>query len=213
MTDKKYRLWRRKEGGDIYVIGLSSPVLERYFEPIELSQIVPHAEPAAERQEPAKVRMRAEIAKLKERLEIERIDNRAFEDREEKMQAEIERLRKDTANEKRYRVYYQDIVYAVCNLLDRLAYLKFCWEDGQQSPRWIVCGTADEPSTEVQQVLEEFMNHRKQQAAELERLRKGEVNYEKESAAVDKVRNEIVKQQAERILALEKQLEESHAKD
>ena len=55
-------------------------------------------------------------------------------------QAEIERLK----DEKQRRVYYQDIVYAVCNIMDR--YLP---KDGV-----VVCGTIEHPSTDVQTLLE-----------------------------------------------------------
>ena len=44
----------------------------------------------------------------------------------------------DPANEKRRRVYYQDIVYSVCNDLDKIL------------PGTTVCGSWAEPSTEVQ---------------------------------------------------------------
>lgn len=52
---------------------------------------------------------------------------------QEKMQAD------EPANEKRRRVYYQDIVYAVCNELDKIL------------PGTTVCGSWAEPSTEVQE--------------------------------------------------------------
>lgn len=41
----------------------------------------------------------------------------------------------------RQRVYYQDIVYSICSSLDRL--------DGKKPGQGIVCGTADEPNTDV----------------------------------------------------------------
>lgn len=56
---------------------------------------------------------------------------------------EMERLKK----EKRRRVYYQDIVYAVCNVLDSLQ------PDGVR----IVCGTIGEPSTQTQDGVENLM--------------------------------------------------------
>lgn len=45
----------------------------------------------------------------------------------------------EPANEKSRRVYYQDIVYAVCNELDKIL------------PGTTVCGSWAEPSTEVQE--------------------------------------------------------------
>lgn len=44
--------------------------------------------------------------------------------------------------EKQRRIYYQDIVYHVCNVLDRI--------DGKRAGHGIVCGTADEPCRDVQ---------------------------------------------------------------
>lgn len=45
-------------------------------------------------------------------------------------------------DEKRRRIYYQNIVYHVCNSLDAI--------DHKQPGAGIVCGTVDEPSTAVQ---------------------------------------------------------------
>ena len=56
---------------------------------------------------------------------------------QERMQAD------EPANEKRRRVYYQDIVYAVCNRLDKV------------SPGTTVCGSWAEPSTNVQDRLDD----------------------------------------------------------
>lgn len=47
--------------------------------------------------------------------------------------------------EKEQRIYYQDIVYTVCNALDRI--------DGGV----IVCGTAAQPSTQVQERMERLV--------------------------------------------------------
>ena len=44
--------------------------------------------------------------------------------------------------EKQRRIYYQNIVYHVCNALDRI--------DGNLPGYGIVCGTADQPSYEVE---------------------------------------------------------------
>jgi hypothetical protein len=53
--------------------------------------------------------------------------------------------------EKKRRVYYQDIVYAVCARLDQI--------DGRQvtNGEGIVCGTVETPSTEVQQRMERLV--------------------------------------------------------
>jgi len=51
----------------------------------------------------------------------------------------------DPANEKRRRVYYQDIVYAVCNRLDKVAF------------GTTVCGSWAEPSTNVQDRLDDVI--------------------------------------------------------
>ena len=48
--------------------------------------------------------------------------------------------------EKERRIYYQDIVYVVCNIID------------QELGTKLVCGTVDEPSTEVQDKLSEIMS-------------------------------------------------------
>ena len=49
--------------------------------------------------------------------------------------------------EKERRIYYQDIVYTVCNFLDKI--------DGKRTGRnGIVCGTADSPSRAVQDRME-----------------------------------------------------------
>jgi len=48
------------------------------------------------------------------------------------------------------RIYYQGIVYAVCTALDLV--------DGKRLGNGIVCGTADEPSTAVQQRIATLAN-------------------------------------------------------
>lgn len=70
--------------------------------------------------------------------EIEKLltDTLATEVRQ--LKAEIERLRR----EKDARVYYQNIVYAVCNVIDEI--------DGAKPGAGIVCGTLEAPSDEVQ---------------------------------------------------------------
>jgi len=52
--------------------------------------------------------------------------------------------------EQERRIYYQNIVYHVCNALDRI--------DGKRPGHGIVCGTADEPSTAVQQRIAALAN-------------------------------------------------------
>lgn len=50
--------------------------------------------------------------------------------------------------EKRRRIYYQNIVYHVCNSLDRIF--------GKRTTRgeWIVCGTIDEPTGQVEAAMQ-----------------------------------------------------------
>lgn len=52
--------------------------------------------------------------------------------------------------EKDRRIYYQDIVYKVCNLLDK--------HYGRKPGTGLVCGTIDEPSSEVQNELATLLN-------------------------------------------------------
>ena len=61
-------------------------------------------------------------------------------------------------DEKRRRIYYQDIVYEVCNHLD-------CFNN-----RTTVCGTAEEPSNEVQLGMSGLLYAHKLQAEQIERL-------------------------------------------
>lgn len=57
--------------------------------------------------------------------------------------------------EKERRVYYQDIVYNVCRTIDRSG--RMMLGDGEkQSP--VVCGTIEDPSTQVQQEIEVLAN-------------------------------------------------------
>lgn len=51
----------------------------------------------------------------------------------------------EALKEKERRIYYQDIVYKVCNLLEKATGSK------------IVCGTVEEPSTQVQSILERLI--------------------------------------------------------
>jgi hypothetical protein len=66
--------------------------------------------------------------------------------KQEQFQSESERLRGVLDEEKSRRIYYQDIVYAVCNALDRI--------DGRKPGQGIVCGTFDSPSDQVQRRME-----------------------------------------------------------
>ncbi len=50
--------------------------------------------------------------------------------------------------EKERRIYYQSIVYEVCNALDRI--------DGRKPGTGIICGTADNPSDNVQRRMSEL---------------------------------------------------------
>lgn len=65
---------------------------------------------------------------------------------------EIQQLR----GEKERRTYYQDIVYTVCNLLDSTGVGGTLRTEGPPKSR-IVCGTANEPSTGVQDALRELI--------------------------------------------------------
>jgi hypothetical protein len=65
--------------------------------------------------------------------------------------------------EKDRRVYYQDLVYRVCNRIDLF--------DGQPPGRGIVCGTADSPSAELISRLEVLLGEMKQLRNERHRLR------------------------------------------
>mgnify|MGYP001617058531 CR=1 FL=1 len=53
--------------------------------------------------------------------------------------------------EKKRRIYYQDIVYAVCNLLDRL--------DEKKPGQGIICGTVESPSAAVQDRLRTLVDN------------------------------------------------------
>ena len=65
---------------------------------------------------------------------------------DEKWMKHQERMQADEAvKEKRRRVYYQDIVYAVCNRLDRV------------TPGTTVCGSWAEPSTQVQDRMDDVI--------------------------------------------------------
>lgn len=66
----------------------------------------------------------------------------------------------EAISEKQRRVYYQDIVYAVCNKLDRV-YTPPC-----------VCGTVNSPTTQVQERLESLIEYRDEKVAECDKLRK-----------------------------------------
>lgn len=70
-------------------------------------------------------------------------------------------LRQQLAAEKKRRMHYQHIVYNVCNMLDQI--------DGRHPGNGIVCGTAEEPhsdiETRIQQLTAERDSLRKQLAA------------------------------------------------
>lgn len=77
---------------------------------------------------------------------------------------EIIDLERQLAAEKKRRMHYQHIVYNVCNMLDQI--------DGRHSGNVIVCGTAEEPcsdvETRIQQLTAERDSLRQQLAAERE---------------------------------------------
>lgn len=55
----------------------------------------------------------------------------------------------EPTSEKARRVYYQDIVYSVCSVLDEI--------DGRKAGSGIICGTAETPSTEVQDRMKRLL--------------------------------------------------------
>ena len=77
--------------------------------------------------------------------------------------AELERqnahLQAENADEKQRRNYYQDIVYRCCNFVDHLA------------DKSIVCGTKEEPSTELQDTILAIVRDNAHLKAENQRLR------------------------------------------
>lgn len=75
-------------------------------------------------------------------------------------------------DEKARRVYYQNIVYAVCNTLDRINRSRGVMGEvkGDGSSR-VVCGTVDEPSTMAQDLMRVVEKRWDADAAELARLR------------------------------------------
>lgn len=63
-------------------------------------------------------------------------------------------------NEKKARIYYHNIVYEVCCILDK--------ELGVKPGTGIICGTVDNPSTETQEVLKERLQVRKHGTKDME---------------------------------------------
>jgi hypothetical protein len=59
----------------------------------------------------------------------------------------LERIAQQLKIEKTRRIYYQSIVYDVCNILDRHR------TDGKKT----VCGTVGTPSTDLQQTLQALL--------------------------------------------------------
>lgn len=59
------------------------------------------------------------------------------------------------SDEKKRRIYYQDIVYSVCGMLDEA--------NGNHISRGtgVVCGTVDEPSTEVQEQMRQLIERKR----------------------------------------------------
>lgn len=66
-------------------------------------------------------------------------------DRHAHLVSEIESLRR----EKKAREYYQEIVYHICQVLDRI--------DGKEPGHGVVCGTLETPSTEVQERMDKLV--------------------------------------------------------
>ena len=71
--------------------------------------------------------------------------------------------------EKERRVYYQDIVYSICAILDQL--------DGKKPGQGISCGTADEPSTDVLKRISEVLAPRSMLFSPQALLNEGQANY------------------------------------
>lgn len=72
-------------------------------------------------------------------------------------------------DEKNRRIYYQDIVYAVCNELDRAFGKRVRRGEG------VVCGTIDEPSTQVQTFMKELVDRDIQRSKDLAAAQSGEM--------------------------------------
>ncbi len=70
-------------------------------------------------------------------------------------------------DEKARRVYYQDIVYAVCNSLDRIF--------SNRPGKGVVCGTSTSPSQQVQQAMQVVEHRCTQWAQTMAAMQKGEV--------------------------------------
>ena len=66
---------------------------------------------------------------------------------DERINAQAKKIEK-LEREKKRRVYYQDIVYYICNTLDHI--------DREGERRWIRCGTIEDPSQEVQNRLDQL---------------------------------------------------------
>lgn len=66
--------------------------------------------------------------------------------------------------EKRRRVYYQNIVYAVCNELDRAFGNRVSRGEG------VVCGTVESPTTQVQSLMKELVDRDTFRSAKLAEL-------------------------------------------
>ena len=62
-------------------------------------------------------------------------------------------MRETPATEKHRRIYYQSIVYAVCNSLDAI--------DGKQPGHGIVCGTLEEPTSQVEDRMRKLVEELK----------------------------------------------------
>lgn len=92
----------------------------------------------------------------------------------------------DMENEEQCRLYYQDIVYHICNCLDRIQGRKVT------EGRGIVCGTVGSPTTEVQDAMTalEAENKRLRRAARdiLDAWRSGENPADYDSTVDDAVK-------------------------
>lgn len=100
-----------------------------------------------------------------------------------RLSSEASALRAKVEDEKARRVYYQDIVYDVCNTLDTAAGRSVSKGQG------IVCGTLNEPHDDVQVAVKELAAQRDAALAEVGRMGKSLAVRNAECAAWRNARN------------------------
>lgn len=102
----------------------------------------------------------ASIDADRERLkELERKKDKVWQDALNRKFSECGAFQAECDDEKKHRVYYQDIVYSVCNTIDH-------WRRAILGKGSVVCGTVVEPSDETQRGVNAMQ-------AECERLKEG----------------------------------------